>query len=98
MYSDHGGQSCTISYLGRIGEDNVRDCGRRILNALMTTDVASTLNWKGKGDKKSFEALNVCSIVTAAVRKNNTTKNETDDRIEGVIKNWLKRRPEGKNM
>jgi hypothetical protein len=23
---------------------------------------------------------------------------ETDDRIEGVIKNWLKRRPEGKNM
>ena len=36
---------------------------RRILNALMTTDVASTLNWKGKGDKKSFEALNVCSIV-----------------------------------
>jgi hypothetical protein len=49
--------------LGRIGGDNVRDCGRRILNALMTTDVASTLNWKGKGDKKSFEALNVCSIV-----------------------------------
>jgi hypothetical protein len=29
---------------------------------------------------------------TAAVRKNNTTKNETDDRIEGVINNWLKRR------
>jgi hypothetical protein len=28
--------------------------------------------------------------LTAAVRKNNTTKNETDDRIEGVIKNWLK--------
>jgi hypothetical protein len=24
------------------------------------------------------------------VRKNNTTKNETDDRIEAVIKNWLK--------
>jgi hypothetical protein len=37
-------------------------------------------------------------LFTAAVRKNNTTKNETDDRIEGVIKNWLKRRPEGKNM
>ena len=52
----------------------------------MTTDVASTLNWKGKGDKKSFEALNVCSIVKAAVRKNNTIKNETNDRIEGVIK------------
>jgi hypothetical protein len=40
-----------ISYLGRIGGDNVRDCGRRILNALMTTDVAITLNWKGKGVK-----------------------------------------------
>ena len=93
MYSDHGGQSCTISYLGRIGGDNVRDCGRRILNALMTTDVAITLNWKGV--KKSFEALSVCSIVKAAVRKNNTTKNETDDRIEGVIKKWLKRRPKG---
>jgi hypothetical protein len=37
--------------------------------------------------------------LTAAVRKNNTTKNETDDRVEGVIKkNWLKRRPESKNM
>jgi hypothetical protein len=28
--------------------------------------------------------------LTAAVRKNNTTKNETDDRIEAVIKNWMK--------
>jgi hypothetical protein len=55
--------------LGRIGGDNVRDCGRRILNALMTTDVAITLNWKGKGVKKSFEALNVCSIVKG---KNNS--------------------------
>jgi hypothetical protein len=44
--------------LGRIGGDNVRDYGRRTLNALMTTDVAITLNWKGKGVKKSFEALN----------------------------------------
>jgi hypothetical protein len=25
--------------------------------------VVITLNWKGKGDKKSFEVLNVCSIV-----------------------------------
>jgi hypothetical protein len=58
--------------LGRIGGDNVRDCGRRILNALMTTDVANTLNWKGKGDKKSFEALNVCSIVKG---KNNSLTN-----------------------
>jgi hypothetical protein len=49
--------------LGRIGGDTVRDYGRRILNALMTTDVAITLNWKVKGNKKSFEALNVCSIV-----------------------------------
>jgi hypothetical protein len=40
--------------LGRIGGDNVRDCGRRILNALMTTDAANTLNWKGKGDKRIF--------------------------------------------
>jgi hypothetical protein len=54
-----------ISYLGRIGGDNVRDCGRRILNALMTTDVANTLNWKGKGDKKSFEALNANSTQIA---------------------------------
>jgi hypothetical protein len=46
--------------LGRIGGDNVRDCGRRILNALMTTDVAITLNWKGIN--KSFEALNVCAL------------------------------------
>jgi hypothetical protein len=37
---------------------------RRILNALMTTDVAITLNWKGV--KKSFEALSVCSIVTCS--------------------------------
>jgi hypothetical protein len=36
----------------------------------MTTDVASTLNWKGKGDKKSFEALNVRSIVKG---KNNSS-------------------------
>jgi hypothetical protein len=43
-----------------------------ILNALMTTDVASTLNWKGKGDKKSFEALNVRSIVKG---KNNSLTN-----------------------
>ena len=61
-----------MSYLGRIGGDNVRDCGRRILNARMTTDVANTLNWKGKGDKKSFEALNVCSIVKG---KNNSLTN-----------------------
>jgi hypothetical protein len=53
--------------LGRIGGDNVRDCGRRILNALMTTDVAITLNWKGV--QKSFEALSVCSIVKG---KNNS--------------------------
>jgi hypothetical protein len=32
--------------LGRIGGDNVRDCGRRILNALMTTDVASNFDPK----------------------------------------------------
>jgi hypothetical protein len=39
----------------------------------MTTDVANTLNWKGgKGDKKSFEALNVCSIVKG---KNNSLTN-----------------------
>jgi hypothetical protein len=39
---------------------------------MMTTDVANTLNWKGKGDKKSFEALNVCSIVKG---KNNSLTN-----------------------
>jgi hypothetical protein len=38
----------------------------------MTTDVAITLNWKGKGVKKSIEALNVCSIVKG---KNNSLTN-----------------------
>jgi hypothetical protein len=35
----------------------------------MTTGVAITLNWKGKGVNKPFEALNVCSIVKG---KNNS--------------------------
>ena len=40
---------------------------RRVLNSIMTADVASTYNWAGHGEKKAFKATKVNNLVLCKI-------------------------------
>ena len=60
------------------------------MKCIIKTELAVQFNWKCKGDKHAFGILLTCAMVKCAVRRNILTRQETDDRIENVIKDWLK--------
>lgn len=46
-----------VNFLGTIGGENVKDCVRRTMKSLITTDMAVKFNWKGKGEKNALFVL-----------------------------------------
>lgn len=52
-----------VNFLGTIGGENVKDCVRRTMKSLITTDMAVKFNWKGKGEKMPFSSLQLSGVV-----------------------------------
>ena len=52
-----------IRYLGSIGGKNVAETTRRIMRHLITNDVASRMNYAGRGGKKGIEKMRLLKVV-----------------------------------
>jgi hypothetical protein len=52
-----------IVYLASIGGLGLDDTVRRIMDRLMTRELALKFNWKGRGKKRGFEALRVAKVL-----------------------------------
>ncbi|XP_044747941.1 longitudinals lacking protein, isoforms A/B/D/L isoform X5 [Coccinella septempunctata] len=77
-----------VKRLAALGGSGGESLTRRILKFLITDEVASLFNWKGR-DKMPFEKLKVTELVVAAVRVNYATEmNEL--KICNTVKDWLK--------
>ncbi|XP_042147875.1 uncharacterized protein LOC121836764 [Ixodes scapularis] len=77
-----------IANLKSFGGDNVSCNTRRVLEYLMTDNVAQNYSWIGNKGKKKFCELKVKQIITDAVRSNPKFTATVDD-VEREIKKWL---------
>ncbi|CAH1183608.1 unnamed protein product [Phaedon cochleariae] len=74
-----------------VGGKDVPDTTRRILNRLMSNDLAITTNWTGRNNKNGFiDMKNIIKLIHVSVRNNPLIQPPTLDEVENLIKGWLR--------
>ncbi|KAG5884244.1 hypothetical protein JTB14_011733 [Gonioctena quinquepunctata] len=72
------------------GGKDTSDTTRRILNRLMTNELAVITNWTGRNNKNGFKDMkNIINSIHVSVRNNPLIQSPTLDEVENVIKYWL---------
>ncbi|XP_077536346.1 uncharacterized protein LOC144148703 isoform X3 [Haemaphysalis longicornis] len=74
--------------LSGVGGSNTSTATRRILEALLTQEVAVQYSWLGQKGKKKFASLPVCQLIYKAVKR--MISSENNKSIEDIIKTWLR--------
>ncbi|XP_064215864.1 uncharacterized protein LOC135267914 [Tribolium castaneum] len=78
-----------ISRLAAVGGSGVESLTRRIMKFLLSNEVATLYNWKGR-DKLSFEQTPVMSVIYEAAKVNFPRGEKNDLVVANSVKLWLK--------
>ncbi|CAG7725245.1 unnamed protein product, partial [Allacma fusca] len=76
-----------------VGGNDVRDCTFNTMSKLMSDEVASVVNWKGRNNKMAFGSMETSSVVTNCVHFFFGKKKGTMVKVQSAIKDWLKAAP-----
>ncbi|XP_060756719.1 uncharacterized protein LOC132867723 [Neoarius graeffei] len=76
-----------ISKLGVTGGTTVKKMVWRICQKVFSNQLATQLNWCGRGNKTSIKSRSVAEMLISSVRKNNNSVTKSD--VEKEVKNWL---------
>jgi hypothetical protein len=80
--------------LSCLGGNTLRKCTANIMRALINDKVASSLNWCGGQEKKSFKAFRqIRQLVFAAVRSNKLYIQSTVEEVKMEVQYFLKHAP-----
>ncbi|XP_042144175.1 uncharacterized protein LOC120840882 [Ixodes scapularis] len=78
-----------VHWFAGLGGKTVGATTRRLLEALMTQNVAVNFSWKGQKGKAKFQQLQCVELIYQAVKRNPRITTTRHD-IEEVIKTWLR--------
>ncbi|XP_070389190.1 uncharacterized protein [Dermacentor albipictus] len=81
-------KSKLVRELAALGGRNVSLSTRRILEALMTQEVAVQYSWLGQKGKKKFLSLTTCDLIYKSVKCTFETVKRSE--VEDVVKTWLR--------
>ncbi|XDV26152.1 hypothetical protein PO909_029930 [Leuciscus waleckii] len=82
-------KTAVINTLALRGGTTVKESVWRILNFLLSNDMARQMNWRGINGKAAFKDTSLKTVINAAVRRNRLTSTATDQEVENWIKRWL---------
>ncbi|XP_065104072.1 uncharacterized protein [Paramisgurnus dabryanus] len=82
-------RTAVINTLSLRGGTTVKESVWRIMNFLLTNDIARQINWRGINGKAAFKDTTLKTVINAAVRKNKLTATATDQEVEHWTKRWL---------
>ncbi|XP_036423060.1 uncharacterized protein si:dkey-266f7.5 isoform X2 [Colossoma macropomum] len=75
-----------IDYLSRLGGFGQKQIVRRMLDSVMTDDLAESFNWQGRQNKKAISGLELIRVIKGAA----LYRGVNDAEAEKEIKNWLR--------
>ncbi|XP_025101753.1 uncharacterized protein LOC112568593 [Pomacea canaliculata] len=76
-----------VQHLSCIGGDCVTSVTRRILKRLFSSQLAQNYNYSGARGKKSFQSLQLRSVLIAAVRKTFAATSEVE--VDCIARKWF---------
>lgn len=79
-----------VRSLSTIGGENTKTTVRRLLSHMIKNQLATKINWVGKGGKIAFSSLKLKEVLKETVRKNRLCPNATDAEIYSVAKDWFR--------
>ncbi|CAG7731362.1 unnamed protein product, partial [Allacma fusca] len=75
------------SWIKSIGGSTLDSNVRRVLSRIFGHEYSLEFNFTGKGGKKSFKKLAICSAVTRAIVEK---RGATEDIVERMCANWFR--------
>ncbi|KAL6461177.1 hypothetical protein MHYP_G00311430 [Metynnis hypsauchen] len=75
-----------VDYLSGLGGFGQKQIVRKIMDSVMTDDLAESFNWQGRQNKKAISGLELIRVIKGAV----LYRGVSDAEAEKEIKNWLR--------
>ncbi|XP_067247700.1 uncharacterized protein si:dkey-65l23.2 [Chanodichthys erythropterus] len=77
-----------------VGGHKLDETVRKMLSYIFTNKLASSFNWAGRGEKRSFEASNLSKIMFRALRSTPQGKEASKAEFSEAVKKWLRYAPD----
>ncbi|KAM9410464.1 uncharacterized protein KZ484_002511 isoform 2-T3 [Pholidichthys leucotaenia] len=90
LQQDSSFKKCVIAKLSMSGGDSVKKTVWRVCGKVFSPDLATQLNWCGRGKKTGIKSRPIQEILISSILRHPALNHATEAEVESGIKNWLR--------